>query len=290
MEFSESRAAADLEWLRRCPDLLCSDAASVLDREIAHPPNWSAVKRFLDTKAARRVGYYVESLFQAWLESNPEVSGLEHGIQIRRGKETLGELDFLFRREGELQHLEVALKFYLCYPERAENGSAFVGPNASDSFERKRDRLLGKQLPFGKTFYPEIEKSFHAVKGMIFYHWSRPESPDLPDLLNPAHARGVWLRQREVEAFLTSWSSEARARVLKKPFWLAAGGPERSADELREAVQAHFARWNGPVFFGLFEGGEERERVFIVPDFWPAKDGRQGEPGTRRKDLSQLAK
>ncbi len=271
MEFPESRFEADLNWLQCCPDLVLSDHALDLDHEIREPRCWDPVTRFLETKAAHRVGYYVESLFQVWLESNPQVTDLQHSIQIRREKETLGELDFLFRREGKLQHLEVALKFYLCYPEGAENGSRFVGPNATDSFERKRDRLLGKQLQFGKEFYPEIEQSLHAVKGMIFYHWAEPTGSSLPEMLNPDHSRGIWLRQNELDLFLGTWNSTTRARVLKKPFWLAAGGPELSADELRNATSSHFERWDGPVFLALFEGGVETKRAFVMSDLWPEK-------------------
>lgn len=271
MDFDELQAAADLQWLVQCPALIESHQAYTFGAIEPSKPDWGAVKRFLDTKTAHRVGYYVEALVQALLESEASISELQHGLQIRREKETLGELDFLFQQDGKLHHLEVALKLYLCYPEGAENGSHFVGPNATDSFERKRDRLLGKQLPFGREFFPKIEKSQHAVKGMIFYHPSGEGRVPLPELLNPEHARGVWIRESELESLLARWPSHRSGRILKKPFWLAARGEELSVDEIEAATRHHFTKWDGPVYLAGFECGREVERIFVMPECWPQK-------------------
>lgn len=271
MEFSEAQALADLRWLLDCPPLLQSPQSFVFEEDASAITDWSAVKRFLETPAAYRVGYYVESLFQVWLESQPSVSELRHGIQVRREKETLGELDFLFRREGRMHHLEVALKFYLCDPVGGTRGSHFPGPNATDNFERKRDRLLGRQLPFGRAHFPEIEVSRHAVKGMIFYHENDDRTVALPAALSPDHARGLWLRARELGEYLARLPAGWSGRILRKPFWLSATGADMSAAEIAAAASEHFARWEGPVFLALCENGREVSRVFVMPDSWPAK-------------------
>ncbi|MDF1824857.1 MAG: DUF1853 family protein [Verrucomicrobiales bacterium] len=271
MAFAETQAAEDLRWLLDCSSLIQSELTFEFESSPLNAIDWEPVRRFHETKAAHRVGYYVESLIQSWLESQESVSDLRHGIQIRREKETLGELDFLFRQEGVLHHLEVALKLYLCFPEGAENGSCFVGPNATDSFERKRDRLIDKQLPFGKEHFPEIERSFHAVKGMIFYHAKGGRSVELPTLLNHGHARGAWIRESELEAFLERMPPLRKGRILKKPFWLAATGADLNTDEILTAASAHFEKWDGPVYLAVFEGNEEIDRLFIMPECWPEK-------------------
>lgn len=271
MEFSESWAAADLQWLLQCPSLIQSEENFEFKSIESRNFDWGPVRRFLGTKAAHRVGYYVESLVQTLLESDPTVFDLQHGIQIRREKETLGELDFLFQKEGRLHHLEIALKLYLCYPERAQNGSQFVGPNATDSFERKRDHLLGKQLPFGREFFPEIEESCQTVKGMIFYHPSDEGMVAAPELLNPSHARGIWIRESELESFLSGLPSGQSGRILRKPFWLGAHGGDLGFEDIEQAASGHFQEWDGPVFLALFENGQEVERVFVMPDFWPKR-------------------
>ncbi|MEM1441452.1 MAG: DUF1853 family protein [Verrucomicrobiota bacterium] len=269
MIFDEGRAEADLRWLLECPALLQSEETFALPNPLDSTFSWEPLERFLETKAAHRVGYYVEALLQCWLESREEISELQHGLQIRKEKETLGELDFLFRKEGRLHHLEVALKFYLHYPEGAPNGSRFIGPNARDSFERKRDRLLGKQLPFGRESFPAIEESSHFVKGMIFYHPDDAGEVELPSQLNREHARGCWIRERELDEYLASWPSHRSARILKKPYWLAAGKNGLSPDEVRRAADEHFRKWDGPVFLVEIEDEVEVERVFVMPERWP---------------------
>lgn len=271
MAFSDAQAAADLQWLLDCPSLIESEMTFDFSAPLTNEVKWEPVRRFHETKAAHRVGYYVESLIESWLVSQDTVSDLQHGIQIRREKETLGELDFLFRQGGKLHHLEVALKLYLCFPEGAENGSHFVGPNATDSFERKRDRLLDKQLPFGKAHFPEIEESSHAVKGMIFYHPTDERAVPLPASLNPLHARGLWIRESELEGFLSGFRSGQSGRILKKPFWLAAHGDDLGVEGIEEAAANHFQKWDGPVFLALFEESREVSRVFVMPDCWPEK-------------------
>lgn len=271
MEFCERQAIADLQWLARCPPLIQTEQTYDFADVASANLDWGSVRRFLETKAAHRVGYYVESLVQVLLESDPGILDLQHGIQIRREKETLGELDFLFQRAGKLHHLEIALKFYLCYPEGAGNGSHFIGPNATDSFERKRDRLLGKQLPFGREHFPEIEESHHLVKGMIFYHPSDEGSVALPEQLNPDHARGLWIRESELSEFLCNLPTSQKGRILKKPFWLSGGGEDLSVEGIEVAAREYFAQWPGPVFLGLYEDNDEMNRLFIMPDCWPSE-------------------
>ncbi|MEM6916004.1 MAG: DUF1853 family protein [Verrucomicrobiota bacterium] len=269
MEFGRARFEADLRWLLECPTLLESAESFPLAEPPASSCEWSAVERFLETRAAHRVGYYVESLVQSWLESEKDIAELQHGIQVRREKETLGELDFLFRRRDKLHHLEVAMKFYLYYPDGAENGSRFIGPNARDSFEKKRDRLLQKQLPFGRESFPDIQESSHWVKGLIFYHPEDSREIELPDLLNEKHARGNWIRRAELDEYLSGWPPGRRGRILKKPYWLFAHGEDLPVTRILSAAEEHFDRWDGPVFLAGVEEGREVERLFVMPDFWP---------------------
>ncbi len=244
------QAERDLRWLVDCPDLLVTPASIRLpDPFLTNQPiDWSPVIRFHETKSSYRVGYYVEALVQAWLGVTPGIEEIQQGIQVRKEKITLGELDFLFRRDGELQHLEVALKFYLYAPDRIANGSHFIGPNAADNFERKRDRLLTKQLPFGRLYDPEIQRSQHLVKGVIFYPEGVSEIDEMPDNLNPLHARGTWQFYSEVK--------DRSAEMMAKPFWLDLG--ETRAVELTQPI-------SHPCLFT----DESGYHHFVVEDSWP---------------------
>ncbi|MEX2579153.1 MAG: DUF1853 family protein [Verrucomicrobiales bacterium] len=271
-----ARFARDLQWVLRCPSLLASPTCF----EPPLPPEPLAglsrepVERFFAANARRRVGYYFESLVRVWLKSLPEISDLEHGVRIMDDRRTLGELDFLFRRAGRLHHLEIALKFYLHFAEPMNGGSRFVGPNAADSFEEKRDKLFGKQLPLGKASFPEIEESGVLMKGRIFYRPDQPEPAELPRAMNPDHGRGTWIRENELEWLVDTRPGDARGTILEKPFWLGGGRPNRTMAELRADVGSHFRRSRRPVLLSLAEPGsagwEETDRVFVVSRDWPS--------------------
>ena len=114
---------ADLDWLLSSPPLFESKINLDLDRfSLPGEFNPAPVETFLAGNCSHRVGYYFESLVQILLESDIAVSELRHGIQIRENGDTLGEIDFLYQRDGVLHHLEVALKFYLFSPELCING------------------------------------------------------------------------------------------------------------------------------------------------------------------------
>jgi len=260
------RFRRDLDWILGCPSLFDSGCALDLpDPNVEF--DLEPIERFFETKASYRVGYYFESLIRVWLESLPEISHIEQSVVIRGETRTLGELDFLFRKDGQLHHLEVALKYYLHFPESNHSGSHFVGPNAADTFERKRDRLLGHQLPLGKQSRPEIAESSLLVRGMIFYHPDHPDSEELPARMNPNHRRGRWIRRSELER-LETWQ---KGTILQKPYWL---GPPTTAEAIPDLIgKIEAIDPTRPVMVSIGENGDgiyrEHSRWFVVPVDWP---------------------
>ena len=212
---------ADLNWLLSNPSLLESELELDLGR-FSIPANFdpAPVETFLSGNCSHRVGYYFESLVQILLEGDEAIRDLRHGIQIRENGNTLGEIDFLFRRDEVLHHLEVALKFYLYSPDVELHGSQLLGPNARDTFERKRDRLLRKQIPLGKERFRDVGESHLLLKGVIFYPWTGPSSPPAVDGLSSNHARGVWVRDGQLEEFFRELPVGSQGAIFRKPFWL----------------------------------------------------------------------
>ena len=266
----------DLDWLTSCPSLLDSsltlDTKSLPDETIE--VDFSSVRSFLKSRASYRVGYYVESLVEVWLHKQEGLEQLEHALQIISPERTLGELDFLYRLNGVLNHLEVALKFYLYEPQDNHSESHFVGPNSADTFEKKRDKLLQQQNPMGHEHFPEIEVSRIMMKGMIFYPPGVNEAGNLPEGLNPDHRRGIWIRESEC-GWLSAGNGFACGTKMEKPFWLSGISPEAdqqipSIDELRASVKKHFQEKRHPLCVSVGDAaGEETARVFIVSDAWP---------------------
>ncbi len=241
------------------------------------------LRRKIGRNANRRVGKYFEQLIGFWLSSNGGVSDLEHSRQIRDGKRTIGELDFLFiDQAGRRTHLETAVKFYLHTADGQVDGSHFIGPNAADTFERKTQRLFNHQLPLGRQHIGDIDVTMAIMKGRIFYHPDQ-EIPggklsQLPEGLSPDHARGNWIRQCET-GYFSDQADHSRFRVMRKPFWLAdevAASNDRSLMHAAEMVlylDRHFQQSKHPVLVSQLSEKEnnyqESNRIFVVEDSWP---------------------
>lgn len=281
-----AQAWRDLLWLVKGPDLITFDHVLPLPLSSPRDENlsWEYVLRHFESRAFHRVGYYMESLIGVWLEGTPGVSGIEHGVRIQEGKITLGELDFLFRQGHRLHHLEVALKFFLHLPfpgsQSCATHSHFRGPNASDNFEKKRNKLLHAQLPLGRNCFPEIAESHSLVRGMIFYEPGKGRPDSLPEGMNPDHLRGVWIRSNELDWLLDSPRHNGRGLVMEKPFWL--GGiesppgsppPGLPIGDLQTAIRVHFRERESPLLLSLAEendaGWRETDRIFVVSQKWP---------------------
>jgi uncharacterized protein len=272
----------DLLWLAEGPDLmeLTPPCPLVpLSPELVTPQSESPI-----APSTHRVGAYVERLVRCWLELTPGVTAIGQGILLSEGKRTMGELDFLFTRQGRRHHLEVALKFYLHHPRPGGPSpgdmSHFPGPNATDNFEKKRDRLLTHQLPLGRAAFPEIEASHALVKGIVFYRPGEEPPAILPAAMNPAHRRGIWIRADEISRLVEEpWARNSRGLIMTKPRWLSgwsADGAEAATPiaELHDALLLHFAdprTTDRPVLLSLAHEGatQESTRVFVVPAHWP---------------------
>lgn len=265
-----TQAINDLVWTLSSPSLVVDDLA--VSQIMLEPGlvKGGDLLDFLAARPVRRVGRYFENLLAFWLEYVRGVEMIGQGIQIRDGKKTVGELDFLFRDEdGLLNHWEAAVKFFLYLPNNI--GSNFPGPNASDNFELKTDKLFTQQLTVSETHYPDIEIRRAFVRGQIFYHPSIGQPDSLPERLAPDHLRGHWIRHSQLD-----WLEDlgrTTGHIAHKPFWftpLADSEPLRMT-ELRKELKHHFAVASHPVMVCVLNqtGDSEVDRVFVVPDTWP---------------------
>ena len=276
----------DLLWLAGGPDLM--ELTPPCPLVPLSPEPVVAQRESSGAPSTHRVGAYVERLVRCWLELTPGVSAIGQGILLSEGKRTMGELDFLFTHQGRRHHLEVALKFYLHHPRPGGPSSAdvshFPGPNATDNFEKKRDRLLTHQLPLGRDAFPEIEASHALVKGIVFYRPDEEPPALLPAAMNPAHRRGIWIRADEISRLVEEpWARNSRGLIMTKPRWLSgwsADGAESGIPiaELTDTLRLHFAdprTTDRPVPLSLAHEGatQESTRVFVVPAHWPDRPG-----------------
>ena len=108
-----------------------------------------------------RLGKYIERFVSFELKQQNKIEVLAENIQIQKDKITIGELDFLFRKNKSSFHLEVIYKFYL-YDDTVGGSEIehFIGPNRKDSLIEKLNKLKEKQLPllYSKECQPYLEK------------------------------------------------------------------------------------------------------------------------------------
>ncbi len=283
---NRDRWLRDLRWVIDSPFLMRSADSEQSGRVAQHELKACEVSEkeaemFTGKYSGHRVGYYFESLIHYWLKHVRKVEILAQGFQVMQEGRTLGELDFVFRdEEGRINHWEVAAKFYLYCEEQEVKASHYIGPNAQDTFELKREKIFGKQLPLSEKVFPEVSIRQAFVKGRIYYHPSAKKQDELPEGLMPDHLRSIWIRHSELSWLEGEGTPETRAyHLIEKPYWLA---PECFSvqdsqlmmfRELNERLDVYFSEQKNPVLVSaLIQDAEmwrERCRVFVVADDWP---------------------
>jgi len=272
---------ADLKWIIDSPPLF--DGADGLNALIESGTEGSPQLPFVETSSQfpvpRRVGLYFESLLDLWLTHGLKLDVEARHCQIFDGKRTVGEIDFCLQdRNGHRWHLESTIKFYLHHPSTAStHGSSFIGPDPRDSFERKHQHLMQRQL---KLSIPELSPVDHALpisRGMLFYHLEEPNHTDRPKGAHPEHLRGIWLRASE-------WRKVSPLKIdqivnLPKPYWLSGlinPGITSEAMTWQEAgihIQSHFQKSKSPLMLSLRSGENgpalETQRCIVIHDTWP---------------------
>jgi len=266
-----SQAVRDLCWVINSPSLIDGPGVARAERLDPDAVDAEALAAFLtEQPPGHRVGRYFEQLLYFWLLHVRKVDVIEHGLQLKDGKITVGEIDFLYRDEADvLIHCEISVKFFLCAP--GSSPSSYPGPNARDNFERKVGKLFDKQLPASVGRVEGIGRREAFVKGMIFYRIDGRVAPT-PERLAPGHLRGVWCRNTSIDDLADLGDLFA---IVNKPQWLAPVGDATvmDADAFRDYVEDHFLGPAHPIMVSVRtadSADREVQRVIVVDEQWPA--------------------
>ena len=247
---------------------------------------------WLHSRSTQRLGRYFESLVSYWLSHAPGLVDVRESLQVKRGKMTLGEFDFLFFDQvlDENVHLEVAVKFYL----RHGTGNSldqYIGPYGNDRLDLKLQLLFGKQVLLSETEegrktlsvdgeMPEL-RSLALVKGYLFDPLTEvglgPESAT-PGLSSRC-LRGYWVTVEKL-ADVVRRSPKSLWSIVPKLEWLSPCLRERShgmltADRLLEVVSSNMQSDPKPILIAELQEAShldiysEAARAFIVPSHWP---------------------
>lgn len=212
----------------------------------------------------RQVGRWFERIHLAAMRSTEGVEVLASNLAVRKGGETLGELDLVYRHGGRVVHREVAVKFYLA-AKPGDDPSAWIGPGRRDRLDLKLGHLAKRQLTLPRRAeaegaWPEElpfpDRSEVLLLGALF---SPPDDLRLPSGAEKDATHGRWYYARDfAERF-----GDAPWGVLEKPWWLS---PEHARDAPTQTATALAGGLSRPVFVG--REGDGVERAFVVPDGW----------------------
>ena len=161
----------------------------------------------------RRLGQLAEQFVFNQLEHLEHCEILAENIQIRKDKQTIGELDALIKLNHEPIHLEIVYKFYV-YDETlgASEIERWIGPNRKDSLIEKISKLKNKQLPL--LYSPECESVLKDLnlnvntiqqrvlfKAQLFIPYQKSVNFNV---LNEDCVCGFYINQEELHHFKTS--------------------------------------------------------------------------------------
>jgi hypothetical protein len=271
-------------WQDKIASPLVADKQALKDWINALDQNPEGLIDLLRQHPSRRLGLYAETLFEYFLSSHQMLYA--HGLQVHnKGKNTVGEFDFLLQADGGLMHWELATKFYLYHPAGSSRPPDslpdlydYLGPNLADSLGAKMQKILNQQLqlsqhPLARDLLPQTVFSAQAlVLGWLFYRVG-----DQPGLgrhavgITTDHCRGFIWTLSELAAM-----DFQHGLILDRLDWLApsqvAQGKAKEKAQIISGLHAHFQLIHTPAMLALVKGSQtlmqEYSRGMVVPDSW----------------------
>ena len=277
----------DLEWVFSSPSLVSHPQiigqSQGLDDLDQYPgtlarlgrPGSDLEKRV--AKVGKRLGDYFETLVGVWISAVGPATVLAKNLQVHGQGGTVGEFDLVFRRDTQVHHWELAVKFYLGHPGPA--GEPFwYGPNAVDRLDLKWAKMLQKQMrlastPEGKKVLARLGISEEVVPAAlirgVLYESLNPKFrvAHHPDA-NPEGLRGWWVHQHEVE-LLRGFEPQTRWMILPRLFWLSAAQHFDASREWKPDQPASIRPLHLAAMVQIDGEWREQSRGFVVPDSWP---------------------
>ncbi|MBO6556156.1 MAG: DUF1853 family protein [Pseudomonadales bacterium] len=218
----------DLAW--------CLSSASLMSprEENWKEPTWfNSVSLPSDIEApgqnSYKLGIRFEDIICNWIEATPDLKLLSRNLAIHDGERTIGEFDLLVQHAEQVEHWELAVKFYLGLNDQRQLSNWF-GPDPSDTLATKFNRVKNHQLklsehPAAQSLLKQngwvINQTRAFVKGRLFHPYNafRHRAFDYPPEVNENHEKGWWMTDTGFE--LQEDMKEGLFTILEKPFWLA---------------------------------------------------------------------
>ena len=204
----------------------------------------------------RRLGFLYQHLCTEAFKHSDNYHVAMEEIQLNQAGKTLGAIDLILHNQqrDQLEHWEVAIKFYLLHQ------GTWFGPNAHDQLDKKLDRMLNHQLAMScsDTFhqqYPQLEVASHhlLMQGRLY---TNPFS----DEITPTHCLGYPLNDQLINGY---WCYYSQSQQIKQPLFHLP--KERWAIGLGEQLEPINPN---PERF-IHAQTKQGQFWFVVPDCWP---------------------
>lgn len=245
----------DINTVLNCPLLTCNSPSIADDNWLSEFRAQAAIPPHTHYQGNRRLGFYYQWLWQQLIDAHPHYLLVAEEVQLKWNKQTLGAIDFLVKNTltNQLEHWEVAIKFYLAYQ------NSWPGPNANDNLDKKTARMLEHQLTLSdhQAFKQQLLPRYGQpvvkrliMQGRLFFpHDTIAAGSDIA--INPNARSGIWCYQ--------SQALDLKLKQLSKVQWIC---PPRYQDLSK---YLDISRISIPT-----QAISPDDKVwFVMPNHWP---------------------
>lgn len=202
-----------------------------------------------------RLGFIYQHVCCQLFTQYPCYELLAQEIQLHHQNRTLGAIDFIIKdQNNQIQHWEVAIKFYLLYD------GLWYGPNAHDRLDKKLDHMLSHQLKMSQhPIFLEQYPDWNAIEPKVLLQGRLYINPFIEQTI-PKQCLDHNIELSQIAGFWCYHSQyhliETTLFTLSKSDW-ATG--HQSEDQRYSPAPNQFAHCQDST--GQF--------WFIVPETWP---------------------
>ncbi|MEZ8143965.1 DUF1853 family protein [Enterovibrio sp. FF113] len=247
----KAQVARDMDWIANTQTIVQLPSRYQFDHQF-----WQGVPKmnWPGYEGGQRIGFYYQWLVKQCIHSHPSYQLVTEEIQVMTDGRTLGAVDFIVENpQGQLEHWEVAVKFYLAF------NTDWHGPNGKDTLAKKYQKMTTQQLLLSNTEeflsqfpqYPISQRKL-LMPGRLYTNPFLPKHKVTTPSVTSDAVCGHWCWPSQLP-------SDRRFYHLHRHQWMEAP----SVHELDEFTLKL------PLLRAQHVIDEQGVRWFVVPETWP---------------------
>nr|WP_299344783.1 DUF1853 family protein [Allomuricauda sp.] len=221
-----------------------------------------------------RLGHKMEHVFAQLIQWDNSYKVVIQNESIRKGKNTVGEIDFVLKNSNDQSylHVELTYKFYIIDPTISEPIHRLMGPNRRDMFFTKLKKIKkeqfallqtaeAKQILISKHIDTKNLKHLVCYKAQLFQPFDAEKVHIRP--LNKTCLAGFWIRFQDFE---DSQFSDYRYYIPFKTEWVISPHNKvewKSHFETLLDLNLRMIKQNAPMIW-MQKSETEFEKFFVV--------------------------